>query len=381
MSHHVERVALHRFDVSHRTQWRNVELVTSDGLIGTGECSDIRPRELAEPSLTALLPVIFEFTVGDDLWDLDSRMTASLGTADDPTVRFGRRMLVGAVIAALCDIYAQIANQPLTVWMGGTPRPTVELYANINRAPIERRSHEFATTAAAAVDAGFRRIKLAPFDGPALDGADLLATGISHIRAVREAIGYGPAVLIDVHKKLDDDDLLPAVRAMEELQVGWIEDAVDAENHAALESLAATTDIPLAGGELLTDPTDIARVCSEGWLDYLLLDPKYVGGPLRFQQILESVEGVTLTLHDPTGPIATATSAHLTCLAGDAGPLEYAFGEGFDRNALITPAESMDGDLLSVPNGPGIGHRLSTTGAGRHRHSRVWARDDREGTK
>lgn len=346
-----------------------MEIVTSEGLVGTGECSDIRPEEVAEETLTALLPVIFDVAVDEDLWDVDRRLTGSLEPGDT-NIEFGRRTLIGAFVAALCDIQAQMVKRPLAAWLGGATRPAVELYANINRAPVERRSDEFAATAAAAVAAGFRRIKLAPFDGPVMGGADLLATGVSHIRAVREAIGYDTVVLIDVHQRLAPDELEPAVRAMEELQIGWIEDAVDATDPAGLETLATMTDIPLAGGETLTDAAAIAQVCSEGWLDYLLLDPKYVGGPLRFKQILAAVEGVTLTLHDPTGPVATATSAHLTCLSPDAGPLEYAFGEPIDRNAIITAPEQLDGDRLSV-TGPGIGLHLAATSSSTH-HSRTW---------
>jgi galactonate dehydratase len=287
-------------------------------------------------------------------------MHDTLGRSDDPAVALQRQMVLGAVVTALCDINAQVENQPLSAWLGAVPRPSVELYANINRAPVDRSSEEFASIAADAVAAGFDRIKLAPFDGAGAQTASsgTLETGISHLKAVRNTIGPEPTILVDVHHRLADHELEPAVRAMEELEVGWIEDAVDVRQPAQLERLAAMTDIPIAGGEQLTDQSDIAQLCDGGWLDFLLLDPKYIGGPLRFKTVLDVVHDVSLTLHDPTGPISTAVSSHLTMLSDDPGPLEYAFGEKLDRNQITIPGELLEANHVVVGDRSGIGTRL-----------------------
>src|SRR5690606_23906413 len=131
---------------------------------------------------------------------------------------------------------------------------------------------EFATVAAAAVAAGFSRLKLAPFDGPALPGSTLLETGVAHLRAVRATIGPEPTVYVDVHHRLSRPDLRSAIEVMEDLGVAWIEDAVDVLDPAALAWLRETTDIPLAGGEKLTRADDVSAVVDGGMLTYLLLD-------------------------------------------------------------------------------------------------------------
>ena len=382
MTHRILDITLHRVDVSKRTNWLIVEIRSSEGLVGSGECSDLRPIGAAREILDVVTDQLRHHVVGTDVMELDERITGALEATADPAVRFRRRLVLGAVATALCDINAQIERQPLSLWLGGARGPTVDLYANINRAPVERRSDEFAEVAAKAVDAGFNRLKLAPFDGPPVDEAKvpldgwhqppgILTTGISHLHAVRQAVGSGPTVLVDVHHRLSEEELEPAVRAMEELGVSWIEDAVDVQRPDQLEKLASMTDIPIAGGEQLTDETEVAALCAGGWLDYLLLDPKYIGGPLRFSSMLDVVDNVTLTLHDPTGPISTAVSSHLTLLTQNPGPLEYAFGENIDRNALSVAGERVRGGRLDVNEGPGIGTRLDTVSQPRI-HSRTW---------
>ncbi len=186
---------------------------------------------------------------------------------------------------------ATAAGQALWRWIGGdagqAPEPRIPLYANINRAPVERVTQEFVHAATAAVGAGFSTIKLAPFDGPAQGGESLARTGIEHVAAVRRAVGDQVAVLIDLHHKLTPEDLGPILPELEELGVGWLEDAVDVRDGDALRWLAARTSLPIAGGETLVDPHEIAGVVRSGLVSHLLLDPKFMGGPLAFARTVE----------------------------------------------------------------------------------------------
>jgi galactonate dehydratase len=150
-----------------------------------------------------------------------------------------------------------------------------------------------------------------------------------------------------------------AIDVLEELEIGWIEDAVDVRSPAALEWLRSSTDLPIAGGEQLTDSADVAAVLDQGVLDYLLLDPKYVGGPFRFRSMLEDVHDAQLTIHDPTGPVSTVVSAHLAMLSEDLVHNEYAYGEPIDRSALVRPGEKIEDGKLIVPSLPGLGLELN----------------------
>jgi galactonate dehydratase len=371
-SGYIESVKLHQIAVSHRTTWFVTEISTADGVKGLGECSDLRDPEAGRAVISAITPFLSTHRPGEDIDALDRRITDHLGRGSIPGDSFLRRLVVGSLMTALCDIAARTDGLPLHGWLGAPAMNPVPLYANINRAPVKRRSDEFAAVAVAAVTAGFDRIKLAPFDGPAHDASSLLETGLAHLRAVRAAVGPGPTVYVDLHHRLGRPELLQAIEAMEQLDIGWIEDAVDVLSPADLLWLRETTDIPLAGGEKLTDPADVAAVAGEGLLSYLLLDPKYVGGPLRMRSVLEVVGDMTVTFHDPTSPVSTGVSAHLAALPEDFAHVEYAFGEPIDRRILLNPAEEIANGELTLLPGPGIGASFDPSALGDRISTREW---------
>lgn len=368
----LDSIRSHRVAVSHRTQWFVTEISTGDGVVGLGECSDLREPAIVDSVLQSIMPLLSNLGPDDDLEELDLRMTERLGHPESPTLEFQRRLVLGSVMAALCDISARRQGIPLWQWLGATGREQVALYANINRAPVERRSDEFASVAIAAVTAGFSRIKLAPFDGPALAGSTLLDTGIAHLRAVRDAVGPDPTIYVDLHHRLSRPDLLVAIDAMEALGVAWIEDAVDVLDPAALTWLREATDIPLAGGEKLTRAEDVTAAVKGGMLSYLLLDPKYVGGPLRMRSLLHLVDDTTVTFHDPTSPVSTAVSAHLAGLPSDFAHVEYAFGEPIDRRTMVAPTERIADGVLTLAPGPGSGIALQPDALAGRITTREW---------
>ena len=372
-SHYIRSVDLHQISVSHRTTWYVTEITTVDGVTGLGECSDLRDPEAAAAVISEILPLVANHRSGHDIAALDRRITDHLDRVPSPGDGFLRRLVIGSLMTALCDIAARNDGLPLHGWLGAPAISPVPLYANINRAPVERRSNEFADVAVAAVSAGFDRIKLAPFDGPTHDGASILETGLAHLRAVRAAVGPETTVYVDVHHRLSRPDLLRAIESMEQLDVAWIEDAVDVLDPAELLWLRESTDIPLAGGEKLTDPKEVAAVTREGLLSYLLLDPKYVGGPLRMREVLDVVDDTTVTFHDPTSPVSTAVSAHLAALPQDFAHVEYAFGEPIDRQTLLTPVEQIAKGELTLTPGPGIGAGFVRRALGDRITTREWA--------
>lgn len=379
-SPYIRTVRLHQIAVSHRTTWFVTEITTADGVTGLGECSDLRDPEAAAAVINAIAPLIAHHRHGHDIDALDRRITHHLGRDASPADTFLHRLVVGSLMTALCDIAARTDGLPLHRWLGAPAKSTVPLYANINRAPVERRSEEFASVAATAVSAGFDRIKLAPFDGPAHGDSSLLETGLAHLRAVRAAVGPSTTVYVDVHHRLSRPELLAAIEAMEELGIAWIEDAVDVLSAADLLWLREATEIPLAGGEKLTDPADVASVVEEGLLSYLLLDPKYVGGPLRMRSILDVVGDTTVTFHDPTSPVSTGVSAHLAALPKNFAHVEYAFGEPIDRRTLLTPAEEIANGELTLTPGPGIGAAFDSAAIGDRITTRDWQPQKREST-
>ena len=84
-------------------------------------------------------------------------------------------------------------------------RPSVPVYANLNRELRDRSAAGYASAGRAAVADGFRAVKCAPFDevsSTRLDRSGVsrdLDLGIVRVASLREAVGADVDVMVDCH--------------------------------------------------------------------------------------------------------------------------------------------------------------------------------------
>ncbi|MFF4189052.1 mandelate racemase/muconate lactonizing enzyme family protein [Streptomyces sp. NPDC001691] len=280
---------------------------------------------------------------------------------------FAGRTVAGGLRTAEADAAARQAGLPLADWLAertGRPvlRRTIPLYANINRTLRTRTPQAAADTARQAIAAGYATVKVAPFDG--FTGSDRIARGLDIARAVREAIGPERTLLLDAHHLLTADQLIKHAAAFTDLRLGWLEDAVRLDDIEGLRRVRAAIDAPLAGGEFAATPAQVLPALRSGALDVLMPDVKHAGGPLHVLRLaaLAAEHGVALSPHNPSGPVATAASAHVSALLpSDGPPLEVMFGEVPWRPATVTPPEPITGATYELRPEPGIGITPRTT--------------------
>lgn len=350
------RLDLFECAVSARTHWTFVRVQTSDGVVGFGECSDAgRPEQVR---------AVFE-DVGAAFADaLDGTLApseiAELTTAAAaPGADLLRRTVVGGLEQALCDIAARRADEPLWKWLGGVAGDPIPLYANVNRVVGSRLPEDVAAAGWNAVADGFATIKCAPFD-VALEGSSIVAAGLARLRTLRAAVGSTVEVLVDCHERLSMPDVLRILPDLEELDIAWLEDAVACSDTAGLRALRAATGLRLAGGEVAGSPHEVLPAVEENLLDVVMPDVKHAAGLLRAMQIGHAVPSARVSPHNPSGPIATAMSAHLGSSLPNFTVLEYAHGEAEWRAELVGGAEIVEAGELRLPDGPGLGIDLDT---------------------
>lgn len=366
------KLDLYECAVSARTRWTFVRLETSDGLVGFGECSDAgradRVRaifgEVAE-AFASLLDTADHAaghtaggTAGRAADDPAQILRAAMVLAG-PGSGLARRTVVGGVEQAFCDLAARRTGQPLWKWLGGGAGDPVALYANVNRVGGHRRPDDVAAAGASAVADGFATVKCAPFDVP-LDGSSLADAGLARLRALRSAVGPHVRLLIDCHERLPISEVSRLAPDLEELDIAWLEDASACTDLAGLRALREAASLPLAGGEVAGVPTDVVPAVEQGLLDIVMPDVKHAAGLLRAMRIGQAVPSVQVSPHNPSGPIATAMSAHLGSSLPNFTMLEYAHGEADWRAELVAGAEFVEHGLLHLPGGPGLGIDLVT---------------------
>jgi galactonate dehydratase len=304
-------------------------------------------------------------------WDDPARAWGLLDAAAPVgTPRRVAATAASAVEQALWDLRAQHEGVGLATLLGAAPEvESVPLYANVNRATVDRSPAGFAANTARAVAEGFRSVKLAPFDEvaygtPPDDRRRLAEPGLARVAAVRATVSPEVRVLVDCHCRFDVPSALEIAAALAELDVGWLEDPVPYEDGPEdVLAVRRAAPLPIATGERLIGAAAFVPFLEAGAADYYLPDVKHIGGIGELLKLAELSRdrGVWITPHNPSGPISTLASASALASVAHAAPLEFAWGEVAWRSSVLDPPERIEGGALVLPTGrPGLGARLAS---------------------
>jgi O-succinylbenzoate synthase len=255
----------------------------------------------------------------------------------------GHRMARAALEMGLWNLAAVRAGRPLAALLGGSrPRIAVGISLGIQRSPdalVER--------AAAALEQGYRRIKLKIQPGADLD----------YVRAVRGALGADAPLMVDANNAYTLADA-PVLRELDELGLQMIEQPLEHEDllrHAELQRQLRT---PLCLDESITS---VARAEDMIALDagrIINIKPGRLGGfaeSLRVHDLCAR-HGVPVwcggMLESGVGRgynVALAALPNFT-LPGDLSP-----SARYWVRDVVAPAWTMQDGTLAVPEHPGIG--------------------------
>src|SRR3989442_4338623 len=101
---------------------------------------------------------------------------------------------------------------------------------------------------------------------------------VARVAALRKALGDGVAIMVDANQQWDRATARRVGGRLEEYDLVWIEeplDAYDVKGHAALR---ATLDTPIATGQILSSATDLLRLLEADAVDVLQPDAVRIGG-------------------------------------------------------------------------------------------------------
>ena len=115
-------------------------------------------------------------------------------------------------------------------------------------------------------------------------------------------------------------------------------------------------DLCLATGEDCFSQEELLDLAGSGFAAILNPDLKYSGGITGAKELfpLLGAKGVRLSIHNPSGPVATAHSA-LAASPFVGEPLEFAWGGSLLRDAAYGGKEPVEGGFYHLSHRPGIG--------------------------
>jgi L-talarate/galactarate dehydratase len=250
---------------------------------------------------------------------------------------------IAAIDIALWDLKAKRASLPLAKLLGAH-RDSVQTYntsGGFLHAPIEEVKERATRSLAEGI--GGIKIKVGQPD---------TRVDLQRLDAVRGHIGDDVPLMIDANQQWDRPTALRFGRAVENHNLVWIEeplDAYDAEGHA---QLAAALDTPIATGEMLSSVAEHVRLIEAHAADVIQPDAPRIGGITPFLRLaaLADHAGLQLAPH-------FAMEIHLHLAA--AYPREP-WVEHFEwLNPLFNERLETRGGRMVVPDRPGLGFTLS----------------------
>jgi L-alanine-DL-glutamate epimerase-like enolase superfamily enzyme len=250
---------------------------------------------------------------------------------------------VAGIDIALWDLAARRAVQPLWKYMGGT-NPIIRAYASgIN-------PDGAVETALRCRGEGHRSFKLKVGFGRDVD--------LGNLRSMRDALGMRCDLLTDANQAWDLDTARAMAQAMEEFEVGWLEEPMRADTPwPAWQALAESTRIALAGGENLYGVSAFEAAFRAGALRVVQPDVAKWGGISGCLPLARRIREVGLRYcpHYLGGGLGLLASAHLLAAVGGDGMLEVDANPNRLRTTTCGAVAHVIDGYVKLDERPGLG--------------------------
>ena len=314
-----------------------VRVETDGGLVGWGDAFAYNCRESVA---AAIRHMVAPRVIGRDAGDI-AQISYDLQQSLHLFGRYGITMFaISGLDIALWDLAAKAADMPLYRLLGGNGSRKVPAYSSLFR---YGKPDLVGAMAKQSVDKGYGYVKLHEIT-------------VENVRAAREAIGEGPALMVDVNCPWTPEQALEMALAFDEFDIHWLEEPVfPPEDFASLHRVRDDAGIAIAAGENACTAFQFKAMFEAHAVDYAQPSVTKVGGLTEMRKVAALAEGygVQIMPHSPYfGPGFLAT-LHMAQALPSPGMIEriYLFPEAELYKGAYDPAAGFFG----APSGPGLG--------------------------
>ncbi|MCX5494054.1 mandelate racemase/muconate lactonizing enzyme family protein [Kaistia dalseonensis] len=365
-----------------------VRIYTDNGLVGLGETYYL-PRAVAPIIHDIFAPLL----IGRDPRDIENHWSNMFALVNFCGAYGAEMRAISAVDVALWDIAGQNAGEPIYTMLGGRSRDRIAIYNtcvgygkydDLN-AWLTGKAGELAENLVAQ---GITAMKIWPFDqfGPTLSGPvdsrkpmviwgaqtaagprghslshDELKAGIAIVEDIRRAVGDRMQIAIEGHARWDLGVSTKIARALEPLDIMWLEEIMPPDNVDSYVRLKQETTIPICQSERVFTRYGFRPWIEKGAADIIMPDLSWGGGLTEGRKIASMADTYFLpvTCHDTIGPVALWAATHLMHHIPNALIMETVRGyiDGWYDDVVTDRIEVRDGHL-HLPDRPGLGTKL-----------------------
>ncbi len=325
-----------------------VRLRTDQGLEGLGEAVPLSLRGGA--SLTTIVGEL-RGSIARSLVGLDLEGDPPATTS--PIAKGLSAPAAAAIEIARLDLAAKLGGVPLWRLLGASSAEPVECNATLVAGP----PIAVAADAERWLGRGFRTFKLkvgVPGD-------------VGQVDAVREAAGPEAGIRVDANGVWSPQEAVLRLTAMERQRIELAEQPTgDLEGLAAVRSQTA---VPIAADESVAAPADADRAVELDACQLVTVKLAKVGGLGPARAIADRLPAYLSSALD--GPVGIAAAAHAIQAIRDQGalaPLAHGLATQLLFADTIASLEcELRGDLLHLPDAPGLGVEIDAAALERHR--------------
>ncbi len=232
---------------------------------------------------------------------------------------------ISGVDQALWDILGKRAGLPLYELLGGRCRDGATIYRHAEG----RDRAEVADAVRGFQEQGVRHVRCQQ-NGYGGTTFDAQAYGRSVPRLfdyLREELGPEVELIHDVHERLAPADAVTLASRLSEHRLFYLEDPLPPEHLAWLPRLRQHSTVPIALGELFTNPQEWLPLVERREIDFIRVHVSAIGGltPARKLAAVSEAFGVRTAWHGPrdTSPVGHAAQLHLDVTAHNFGIQEW----------------------------------------------------------
>lgn len=324
-----------------------IEVVSDSELSGIGECQ----AGVFAPSAIEGLVCHFEpFLAGRDPFAIEA-LVSELRSRNLWWAACGLGAnVVAAIENALFDLKGKALGAPVWQLLGGLVHAELPLYASTTGGLV---LDEVVADARRVVAEGYRWVKVPIGFGRERDRAI--------VASVREAVGPDVRLAVDAvqgyaPRPWSAKAAIQVARAIEELDIAWLEEPVSGRDPEANAEVRRATSIPVSGGESLGTLAEFMLMIDGGAFDIVQPDASHVGileskGVIRYA----AARGLGVILHSWASGPALMANYHVAFSTPSCFVLEFPTTPNpLVSELLVEPFRVEDG-ALRAPTAPGLG--------------------------
>jgi galactonate dehydratase len=326
---------------------------TDDGLTGVGEGSLEWQPKAVEAAIQTLAK---RYVIGESAFNIEKlwlNMFRNEFARGGPVINSA----IGAIEMALWDICGKAIGRPVYDMLGGRVHERLPAYANAWYGGGDSID-DTAKAAKQVAKRGYRGLKFDPFNCGRDPDPKSVRRAVNLVAAVRDAVGWDVEILIDCHGRFSVGSAIAVARELEPYKIYWWEEPTDPENVGALAKVGREIKTRLATGERCYTKYHLQALLATNEVQVLQPDIIHVGGILEAKKIAAIADAsyVTVSYHNPFGPVATAAAIQL-----DACTTNFVMQESFCeydvpwRFDLLRNCPRPVNGHYEIPDAPGLG--------------------------